>query len=272
VAGNLGKNCGPISRVLASGGGWIVRDVICTSGPKDKPFEERHSGASIAIVLGGTFQYRAQNGSELMTPGSLLLGNAGECFECGHEHAAGDRCIAFTFSPEYFESIAGDRRFRVPRLPAVRALSSVVARASAAIAGESISWEEFGIQLAGDAIRLGGSGREIAKGMPSAVARVTRVVRMIEANRGVDLTLETLAKVARLSRFHFLRTFESLMGVTPHQYARRVRLREAAKRLATSKAKVLDIALDCGFEDVSNFNRAFRGEFGMSPRQYRAKI
>ena len=251
----------------------MVRDVICTSGPGDKPFEERHSGASIAIVLGGTFQYRTHNGSELMTPGSVLLGNAGECFECGHEHAAGDRCIAFTFSPEYFEEIAGDLRFRVPRLPAMRALSSIVARASAALAGESVSWfswEEFGIRLLGSAIRLGGSGKEPTEARPSAVARVTRAVRMIESNRGADLTLETLAREARLSRYHFLRTFETLTGVTPHQYSRRTRLREAATRLATTKEKVLDIALDCGFGDVSNFNKAFRGEFGVSPRQYRA--
>ena len=99
--------------------------------------------------------------------------------------------------------------------------------------------------------------------MPSAVARITLTVRLIEENRGADLTLETLAREARLSRFHFLRMFERVTGVTPHRYARRT-------RLATSKGKVLDIALDCGFGDVSNFNRAFRGEFGVSPRHYRA--
>jgi AraC-like DNA-binding protein len=269
VAGNLGKNCGPISRVLDSGDGWMARDVICTAGPGDKPFEEQHLGVSIAIVLGGTFQYRAQNGSDLMTPGSLLLGNAGECFECGHEHAAGDRCIAFSFSPEYFAGIAGDRRFRVPRLPALRPISEIVARASAAIEREDVSWEEFGVRLAGSAVRMGGSGGGKAEVTRSAVARITRAVRLIEANRGADLTLETLAREARLSRYHFLRTFEAVTGVTPHQYARRTRLREAATRLATSKEKVLDIALDCGFGDVSNFNRAFRGEFGMSPRRYR---
>jgi len=71
-----------------------------------------------------------------------------------------------------------------------------------------------------------------------------------------------------LSPYHFLRTFERLTGVTPHQYILRARLREAALRLA-EPGRVLDIALDCGFGDLSNFNRTFRAEFGVSPRIFR---
>jgi AraC family transcriptional regulator len=60
--------------------------------------------------------------------------------------------------------------------------------------------------------------------------------------------------------------------VTPHQYVRRMRLREAAARLASKKEKVLDVAFDCGFGDVSNFNRAFRAEFGANPRAWKASL
>jgi AraC-like DNA-binding protein len=81
--------------------------------------------------------------------------------------------------------------------------------------------------------------------------------------------LQHLAKDAGLSPYHFLRTFTRLTGVTPHQFALRARLREAALRLSRSDDRVIDIALDCGFGDVSNFNRAFRTEFGTSPRAYR---
>jgi AraC-like DNA-binding protein len=58
-------------------------------------------------------------------------------------------------------------------------------------------------------------------------------------------------------------------GITPHQYVRRARLREAGMRLVAEPGKVLDLALDSGFGDVSNFNRAFRAEFGMSPIAFR---
>ena len=96
-------------RVLARGDGWTVADVLCTSGPQDRPFEERHSRYTIAIVLAGSFQYRSSVGRGLMTPGSLMLGNHGHCFECGHEHGEGDRCVSFWYAPEYFERVGRSR-------------------------------------------------------------------------------------------------------------------------------------------------------------------
>jgi len=282
----------PLARLLAAGEGWTVEDLVCRSGPQDRPFEERHSLVSIAIVLAGTFQYRAANGrrgaGELMTPGSVLLGNAGEHFECGHEHGVGDRCLSFRYTTDYFESIAaysgagrGERVFRMLRLPVVRALSPLVARARAGLPANSgrlddsssgISWEELAIQLAVSTLRLANrTRRDVRDAQPSAVARVTRAVRMIEESRESELTVGRLAHEARLSPYHFLRIFVQLTCVTPHQYVRRARLRDAAMRLAAERAKVSDIALDCGFGDVSNFNRAFRSEFGLSPREFRAQ-
>ena len=59
------------ARVLAQGDGWTVADVVCTSGPRDHPFEERHAHVNIAIVAAGSFQYRSAAGRALMTPGAL---------------------------------------------------------------------------------------------------------------------------------------------------------------------------------------------------------
>jgi AraC-like DNA-binding protein len=294
--------CHPTCRVLARGDGWLVEDLICASGPQDPIFEERHGNVSIAMVLAGTFQYRGSacqgsaNGSsakrgsvksgsangairnELMTPGSLLLGNAGQSFEVGHEHAAGDRCLSFQFAPEYFERIASDagvrksdRGFRVLRLPPLRELSSLIARARAGLEySADTPWEELSVELAAATVRAerGVSSRS-ENAPPSAIARVTRSVRAIERRPEGALGLGSLAREAGLSPYHFLRTFERLTGITPHQYVRRARLRDAASRLAAERQKVLDIALDCGFGDVSNFNRAFRTEFGVSPKNFR---
>src|SRR6202012_2600707 len=104
-----------------------------------------------------------------------------------------------------------------------------------------------------------------------AEARVTRAVRLIEHEPSSDLSLRTLAREARLTPWHFLRVFEHRTGVTPHQYVLRTRLRRAAVRLSSEPSRILDIALDAGFNDISNFNRAFRTEFGVPPKHWRAR-
>jgi AraC family transcriptional regulator len=294
-------------RVLASGDGWSVSDVVCTAGPRDRPFEEQHSHMCVAIVTSGSFQYRSSAGCELMTPGSLMLGNAEQSFECGHEHNVGDRCISFTYDPGYFESLVAEggvphrhARFSRLRVPPVRELSWLVARACAQVAqcgvtapdpkqstliaqrektinsfeqaGNSnaggTAWEEIGIELAARALEISG-GQPNRGSLPAAEGRVTRIVRMIESRPDAEHRLCALAREAKLSRYHFLRIFQQLTGLTPHQYILRARLRRAATRLLLEPARVLDIALDCGFGDVSNFNHAFRAEFGLNPRSYR---
>lgn len=265
-------------RVLAEGEGWSCNDVLCTSGPKDRPFEEQHSRVSVAVVVAGSFRYRCGTGGELMMPGSLLLGNAGDYFECGHEHGEGDRCISFHYDPGYFESItmpaaAKEARFRVPRIPALEALSPLVARVCAGVSIlENPAWEELAVAVATWAMALSGGVQPNAERTAAALARVSRVLRLIESRPYHSFPLSQLAHEARLSPYHFLRNFQSITGLTPHQYVVRTRLREAALRLADYKSpqdKVLDVALDCGFGDISNFNRAFRREFGVSPREYR---
>lgn len=254
----------PASRVLARGTGWSVRDVVCTSGPQDRPFEEQHAAVSISIVAAGTFEYRSTAGRALMTPGSLLLGNAGHSFECSHEHGTGDRCVSFQFEPDFFEEVP---RFRSVRLPAVAAIAPFVAKACAGLSGSGVMWEDLAVDLADRATEL--SNAVVPHSLPSnASARVTRAVRRIESESDRDIDLRQLAQEARLSVYHFLRTFRRVTGVTPHQFLLRTRLRRAAIRLASRRARIIDVALDCGFGDVSNFNRSFRAEFGVSPRAY----
>jgi AraC family transcriptional regulator len=258
------------TNILASGDGWSVSDVVCTSGPQDRPFEEQHSSVLIAVVIEGSFQYRSAAGSEVMAAGSLLLDTPGQCFECGHEHGYGDRCVSFQYSPEFFERTQVAANFPVHRIPPMAALSPQVVEARLATRSSAkLNFEELAHGMAAAALRIVGK-TDHERGVPTAAdeRRISATLRFIEANLGEPLALKTLADRAKMSEFHFLRTFRHVTRVTPHQFILRARLREAAVRLSSTLDEVLEIALDTGFRDLSNFNHAFRAEFGMNPTTY----
>ncbi|MEX3839713.1 helix-turn-helix transcriptional regulator [Paraburkholderia sp. BR10882] len=277
----------PTARPLAAGAGWSVDDVVCTLGPGDRPYEERHTSACLAVVAAGVFGYRSGNARALMTPGALMLGETGACFECGHRHAAGDRCLSFHYDPGWLDEQAaaaglapGARRWRAARVPPVRALAPLVAHACAdALAQERdhatgvAAWGEIALELALATLRVVASGKDAATPATpgaAAAARVVATLRLIDETPDDAHTLASLASAAGVSEFYFLRTFSAVAGVTPHQYLLRARLRAAALHLAADdEAKIVDVALASGFNDLSNFNAAFRAEFGASPRAWR---
>jgi AraC family transcriptional regulator len=263
------------NHLLAGGDGWRVVEILCTSGPGDPSVEERFWSVAISLVLSGTFSYRSARGSWLMSPGALLLGNAGHTYQCSHEHGEGDRCLSFQYDPGLFEDLARDSgvskaQFSSDRVPPLRATAQLTARAVTAMQMRD-SFEELALELAGTALRI---CRDLH---PAPVAwsrrtemRIAEVLRYLESGAVHSPRLEDLARVAGLSRYHFLRAFKYVTGVTPHQWVLRARLRDAAHRLATSHSPVTEIALDAGFTDFSNFIRSFGAEYGVSPRRYRA--
>lgn len=267
------------STVVAAGDGWRVLDIICTAGPRDRPFEERHAWTSISLVTAGTFSHRDDWGASLLSPGAFLLGNSGDSFECSHRHGEGDRCLSFQFDAEFFDRFACDAgasraRFAPHLIPPLRELAPLAARATTALQrhGErdEASFEELSLELAGTVLQVAGEIHPRAARVASRdLARVAVVVRELESSTGRHHTVADFARMAGLSRYYFLRTFKRVTGLTPHQWILRSRLRDAARCLATTRASVTDIALEVGFEDLSNFIRSFGAEFGVSPSRYR---
>ena len=274
-----GAEAGLRAEAVSAGDDWLVEDVLCTYRPSDAAFEERHGRYRVALVGAGTFNCRTAAGGVLLTPGALLLGNAGECFECSHVHGTGDRCLAFAYEPPMFERLAfeagvrGPPRFRALRVPPLATLASLVAETCTAWTEPEArsAWEELGVRLAAATARLAAEPNRLPRDPANADRGIARAVRLIEHDPCAELGLEVLAREAGLSRFHFLRAFARATGLTPHRYVRRARLRRAAVRLATNDERIVDVALASGFRDVSNFNHAFRAEFGASPRVYRTR-
>jgi len=270
---------GIIAHRLASGPGWTVNDVVCSAGPHDPAFEERHDTICFAAVTEGTFQYRSARGSAVLAPGSVLLGDVGDHFECGHDHGTGDRCLSFHLSPGFLDAILADvpgarqSRFALPSLPPLRPLMPLLAMAEAARdLDDRAELEELTLRLGGAiAATLADGGRKTRRPTPRDERRITDSLRRIELESEEPLALGDLAREAGMSPFHFLRVFRALVGMTPHQYVLRTRLHRAALRLLRSDAPVSAIAFDAGFGDLSTFNRRFRQIMGASPGLYRAR-
>jgi AraC family transcriptional regulator len=267
----------PTARTLARGADWSLFEYVCRSGPEDRPFEERREDFTIAAVVEGTFTYKCDAGKALLCPGAILLGNFGRCFECGHDHSRGDRCIALHIAPALFSEIAAStagtakHRFAAAMLPADSNFAEmIVALQSAATGGSAALIEAPVINIVEKALAMT-SGRTAA---PVALSsrdekRISEALHYIEDNAEAPLELADLAKLANMSKYHFLRTFRQITGTPPYCYLLNLRMRRVAARLTTSEAPISAIAFDAGFGDLSTFNRRFRAIFGVSPRVYR---
>lgn len=265
------------ARSLVQGEGWSVSEYVCTTGPDNRPFEERHEQVTIAAVLEGSFQYRADTGRAMLSPGALLLGNSGTCYECGHDHSTGDHCVALHFAPDYFSevtaSIAGSGRFKFPTatLPAVSKVMPWLVRIEAwASAPDLLELDESLPSLLEAVVRaVSGIAPSCLRVSARDERRISKALRHIELHAEDALDLSAMAGVAAMSKYHFLRTFRHIVGMTPYQFLLGVRMRRAAARLATSSTPISAVAFEAGFGDLSTFNGRFRDVFGMSPAVYR---
>lgn len=269
---------GLAKRTLATGDGWSVREVVCNAGPSDRPFEERHEGFSVSAVVEGSFTYRSDAGRGLLYPGALLLGNSGSCFECGHAHGVGDRCISLNVRDDLFGEIAAAAastsrfRFSAPSLPpSPKALPVVALMEALSLRAPALRREELVLGLIERVVAATADQKRIAAAPAALEARrVVEAIRLVESDAARPVRLQDLAASAGMSKYHFLRVFRRLTGMTPYQYLLSARMRRAALDLASSRRPVLAIALDSGFNDLSTFNHRFRAAFGATPTQYRA--
>jgi AraC-like DNA-binding protein len=102
--------------------------------------------------------------------------------------------------------------------------------------------------------------------------RLERVITLIFKNFDqFDLDLDTAAREAALSRFHFARFFKGHTGMTFHSYLQMVRLSHAEEFLVKTNLPVTTIAYQCGFASLPTFNRVFKAGAGTSPLRYRER-
>ncbi|MGA2549604.1 MAG: AraC family transcriptional regulator [Burkholderiaceae bacterium] len=245
----------------------------CTNGALDAPFVEVHKAWSLAYVQEGAFGCRCQGSHFELIPGSLFIGRPGDEYICSHDHHAGaDQCLAFSFAPEVLDAIGPAlKAWRSCALPPMAKTVVLGELASTAARPKNpLELDEIGLQLASRVLETL-ADRKPARVMPASRdrRRAVEAALWIEAHSADDLDLASLARRADLSAFHFLRIFSACLGVTPHQYLIRSRLRRAAALLEEAEISVTEIAFAVGFGDLSNFVRSFHRAAGIAPLDFR---
>ena len=249
-----------------------VSDFRCSAAPGDAPFAERHCCHSISFVRKGSFGYRARGRSHDLVAGSVLVGHPGDEYVCTHDHVCGDECLSFFLDPELVETIGGGADIWqvgcAPPLPELMVLGEL---AQAAADGRSdVGLDEAGQLFASRFVEVvSGRARALAPASARDRRRAVETALWIDAHSYRSLDLEDAAGHAGTSPFHFLRLFSAVLGVTPHQYLVRSRLRHAARLLAGDGPSITEIAYDVGFGDLSNFVRTFHRAASVSPRRFR---
>jgi AraC-like DNA-binding protein len=210
-----------------------VMDYRCGAAPGDKPYAELFSSYSISYVRKGSFGFCSR----------------------GRQHDLGDDAKLW-------------RLGCIPPLPQLMVLGEAAQSAARGDSGASL--EELGLTLVRRFVELF-SERSRPRANPAArdSRRAVEAALWIDAHSHEPIGLDTMARNAGLSPFHFLRVFNRVFGVTPHQYLLRSRLRHAVRLLIDDTRAITDVAFDVGFNDLSNFVRTFHRAAGISPARFR---
>ena len=104
--------------------------------------------------------------------------------------------------------------------------------------------------------------------MEEHIEAVQRMQDYIKLNLDKDITMADLARISEYSPWHSYRLFVKLLEMTPAVYIRKLRLSKSALRLRDEKIRIIDVALETGFDSVDGYQRAFYKEFGYNPCEY----
>jgi AraC family transcriptional regulator len=134
--------------------------------------------------------------------------------------------------------------------------------------------EALGGVLAHELLQLHGAPAASAARRRGGLAawQQKRIIEFMEAHLAENVSLNTLAGLARLSPYHFVRSFKQSFGEPPHRYWAARRMDRAKTLLANPRPSVTEIALDLGFSTTSGFSAAFHRVVGETPSNYRRTL
>jgi AraC family transcriptional regulator len=134
--------------------------------------------------------------------------------------------------------------------------------------------EALGIVMAHELLRLNNGAVPARRHIRGGLAgwQEKKVAQYIEEHLSEDISLATLAELARLSPFHFVRAFKQSFGLPPHRYLSSLRMERAKSLLADPAMSVTQVGFNLGFSETSSFTTTFRKHTGLTPTAYRQSL
>ena len=260
--------------------------------PKDLVPWHWHEELEAVRVTEGQVAVSAEGGSWTMEPGEGFFVNSGVLHEAHQIREEPARLHSMVFHPRlvggsvesvfwqgYLQPLLADPASRFVRfseaVPWQKEALEAIESAWQACAQEPPGFEFTAREGASKLVFLLSRHRPAAKERPSEKAlrdgeRIKTMLRYIEEHLGGELTAAQIARSAAISESECLRCFRAMIGTTPIQYVRQLRVQRAAELLETSDERIADIGAACGFQEMGYFARTFRALKGQTPSQYRA--
>ncbi|MGN0375666.1 MAG: helix-turn-helix domain-containing protein [Butyrivibrio sp.] len=101
--------------------------------------------------------------------------------------------------------------------------------------------------------------------------KIKEVIKYTEKNYRKPISIDEIAAVCNFSSSHFMKYFKKIMGTSFIDYLNDYRLSMASRLLLSSSDSILEIAAECGYENLSYFNRLFKKKYGLTPSAYRSR-
>ena len=226
---------------------------------------------AVTFVQSGSFALLEGKTSWTFRAGDVLLSTPGAVRRYRHfEECPRDICISISFTPETVEDALGSSRLPSPPPRIVRGPATEFAHSSIqlALASRDRFWIEelaFHCMLA---LNSDAWVRPVQTFVNAAHAhRIRAAMQLMSEGLAERCSLTSISRRVGMSPFHFARIFSSLVGLSPHQYLLRLRLRHSATMLRQG-ASVTTAAVSSGFDNLAHFSRSFRRRFGINPSKY----
>lgn len=101
--------------------------------------------------------------------------------------------------------------------------------------------------------------------------KIKCILKYIEQNYRNEITIEDLSKASNMSQYYLMRSFKKYIGKTCTNYINDYRLNKSSGMLITTEYSIMNISIECGFNNISYFNKLFKEKFNLTPKEYRRK-